>query len=152
MEVELDYLRWEPDILGPGTTEGVWAQVVGKSNCDYRPQDLGPAYSGGHQFWVQPCNLKGWVDIAIEVPRKGSYEIVIKYTKSWDYATIHAFLDGAPLGPEVDSYAPNVVPGEPLTLGKLELAAGRHVLRLQAVGHNPESKGYLMGIDHVIVR
>ena len=152
MEVELDYLRWEPDILGPGTTEGVWAQVVGKSNCDYRPQDLGPAYSGGHQFWVQPCNLKGWVDIAIEVPRKGSYEIVTEYTKSWDYATIQAFLDGAPLGPEVDSYAPNVVPGEPLTLGKLELAAGRHVLRLQAVGHNPESKGYLMGIDHVIVR
>ena len=37
-------------------------------------------------------------------------------------------------------------------LGKLDLAAGRHVLRFQAVGHNPESKGYLMGIDHVMVK
>ena len=35
---------------------------------------------------------------------------------------------------------------------RLDLSAGRHVLRFQAVGHNPESKGYLMGIDHVIVK
>ena len=53
-DVELDYIRWEPNILGPGTAEGVWAQVVGTHDCEYRPQDLGPAYSGGHQFWVQP--------------------------------------------------------------------------------------------------
>jgi hypothetical protein len=149
---ELDYLRWEPDIMGPGTAEGVWAQVVGRSRCDYRPQDLGAAYSGGHQFWVQPCELKGWVDIAIAIPRTGSYEIVAKYTKSWDYATIQASLDGKPLGSEVDTYAANVVPGEHVTLGKVELTAGRHILRFQAVGHNPESKGYLMGIDHVIVK
>ena len=36
--------------------------------------------------------------------------------------------------------------------GKADLTVGRHVLRFQAVGHNPESKGFLMGIDHVIVR
>jgi hypothetical protein len=34
----------------------------------------------------------------------------------------------------------------------MDLTAGRHVLRLQAVGHHLESKGYLMGIDHVIVK
>ncbi len=151
-EVELDYLRWEPAILGPGTAEGVWAQVVGKHDCDYRPQDLGPSYSGGHHFWVQPCNNKGWVDVAIQIPEKGSYELAAKYTKSWDYAIIQAFLDGAPLGSEVDTFAPTVVPGDSITLGKRELDAGRHVLRFQALGHNPESKGYLMGIDHVIVK
>jgi hypothetical protein len=37
-------------------------------------------------------------------------------------------------------------------IGKVDLAAGRHVLRFQAVGHHPESKGYLMGIDHVIIK
>jgi len=151
-DVELDYIRWEPSILGPGTTEGVWAHVVGKRGCDYRPQDLGPAYSDGHQFWVQPSALKAWVDIAIEVPRAGSYEFVAKYTKSWDYACIQAFFDGKPLGPEVDAYAPTVVSADPVTLGKVDLREGRHVLRFQAVGHNPQSKGYLMGIDHVIVK
>jgi hypothetical protein len=52
----------------------------------------------------------------------------------------------------VDTYAASVAPDNPLTLGKLDLTAGRHVLRFQAVGHHPESKGYLMGIDHVIVK
>lgn len=151
-DVELDYFRWEPSILGPGTAEGIWAQAVGKHHCEYRPQNLGPAYSDGHQFWVQPCSLNGWVDIALEVPRAGSYEIAVKYTKSWDYATVQARLDGKPLGPVTDTYSPTVVSADPLTLGKLNLTAGRHVLRFQAVGHNPESKGYLMGIDHVIVK
>jgi hypothetical protein len=151
-DADLDYLRWEPNILGPGTADGVWAQVVGTRGCDYRPQDLGPAYSGGHQFWVQPSSLGAWVDVAIQIPRTGSYEFVARYTKSWDYASIQAFLDGKPFGPVADTYSPTVVPGEPLTLGSPGLTAGRHVLRFQAVGHNPESKGYLMGIDHVIVK
>lgn len=151
-EVELDYIRWEPSILGPGTAEGIWAQVMGTHDCEYRAQDLGPAYSGGHQFWVQPSRLNAWVDVAIEIPRAGSYEFVARYAKSWDYASIQAFLDGAPFGPVADTYAPSVVPGDPLSLGKSDLTAGRHVLRFQAVGRNPESKGYLMGIDHVIVK
>jgi hypothetical protein len=151
-DVELDYFRWEPSILGPGTIDGVWAQVVRTRGCEYRAQDLGPAYSGGHQLWVQPCDRNGWIDIAIEIPRAGSYEFVTRYTRSWDYASIQAFLDGKPLGPVADTYAVSVAPGEPQSLGKLDLTAGRHILRFQAVGHNPESKGYLMGIDHVIVR
>ena len=151
-EVDVDYLRWEAEILGPGTAAGVWAQVVGNRDCEYGPQDLGPAYSGGHQFWVQPCRRNGWVDIALEIPRTGFYEIIVRYTKSWDYATIQASLDSKTLGSAVDTYAASVTPGEPLTLGKIELSAGRHILRFQAVGHNPESKGFLTGIDHIIVR
>jgi hypothetical protein len=151
-DLELDYLRWEPDMLGPGTAEGVWAQVAGTRDCEYRAQDLGPAYSGGHQFWVQPSRLRAWVDIALELPRAGSYDFVVKYTKSWDYASVQVFLDGQALGPVVDTYAPTVVAAEPLALGQRDLSAGRHLLRFQAIGHNPESQGYLMGIDHVVVK
>ena len=101
---------------------------------------------------MSPSALNAWVDLALEIPRAGSYELVVKYTKSWDYACIQAFLDGQPCGPIVDTYAATVVPAEPLTLGKLDLTAGRHLLRFQAVGNDPRSKGYLMGIDHVIVK
>jgi hypothetical protein len=52
----------------------------------------------------------------------------------------------------VDTYAATVLPGEPSRLGKVELGAGRHVLRFQVVGQHPQSKGYLMGIDHVVVK
>ncbi len=152
LQVGVDYLRWEPQILGPDTAEGIWAQVVGTHACEYRAQDLGTAYSGGHQFWVQPCDLNGWVDIALEIPKAGSYTVTAKYTKSWDYAIIQASMDGTALGPVVDTYAPSVVPGDAIPLGKLDLTAGRHVLRFQATGHHPDSKGYLMGIDHVVIR
>lgn len=152
LDAGFDYFRWEPSILGPGTAKGIWAHVIGKRGCDYRPQDLGSAYSGGHQFWVQPSSSNAWIDIAIEVPTGSDYEIQAKYTKSWDYANIQALLDGQPLGPVVDTYSPTVVPADPITLGKVSLSAGQHVLRFKAVGHNPESKGYLMGIDHVIVK
>jgi hypothetical protein len=151
-DVELDYIRWEPAILGPGTADGVWAQVAETHDCEYRAQDLGPAYSGGHQFWVQPSNPSAWIDIAIMIPKAATYEFVAKYTKSWDYARIQASLDGKPLGPVADTFAPTVVPADPLTLGKLELTAGSHILRFAVAGHNPESKGWLMGIDHVIVK
>ncbi|MCY2989150.1 MAG: DUF2961 domain-containing protein, partial [Planctomycetota bacterium] len=151
-DVELDYLRWEPSLVGAGTAEGIWAHVIGTHGCEYRPQDLGPAYSDGHQLWVSPSALNAWVDIALEIPRAGSYELLVKYTKSWDYACIQAFLDGQPCGSVVDTYAPTVVSAEPLTLGQVELTAGRHVLRFQAIRNNPQSKGYLMGIDHVIVK
>ncbi len=76
----------------------------------------------------------------------------MKYTKSWDYARVQAMVNGQRLGPAVDTYAETVVPADPLTLGEVRLTAGRHVLRFQAVGNNPQSKGYLMGIDHVIVK
>ena len=151
-EVDLDYFRWEPKILGPDTATGIWAEVIATHGCEYRPQDLGSAYSGGHQFWVQPCDLNGWVDIAIHLPETRPYEITAKYTKSWDYAKVQASLDGKPLGEVVDTYAETVVPGPAVTLGNQELSAGRHVLRFQAVGHNAESKGYLMGIDQVVLK
>lgn len=151
-DANLDYFRWEPALLGPGTADGVWAEVVSTHGCDYRAQDLGPAYSGGHQLWVQPSSRNAWIDIAINVPQSRSYDFIVKYTESWDYAEIQAFLDGKAFGPQVDAYSPTVVPRAPLTLGKPALNAGRHILRFQVVGHNRESKGYLMGIDHVIVR
>ncbi len=152
LAADLDYVRWEPAILGPGTAKGIWAEVLQTHDCEYRAQDLGPAYSDGHQFWVQPSALNAWVDIAIQIPESRAYQLVAKYTKSWDYATIQAFLDGKALPPVVDTYSPTVVPGDPVELGTPMLTAGRHVLRFQAVGHNAESKGYLMGIDHVIVK
>jgi hypothetical protein len=151
-EADIDYFRWEPAILGPGTAEGIWARVLETHACEYRAQDLGPNYSGGHQFWVQPSNRDAWVDIAIELQEARTYEFEMRYTKSWDYAVVQAYLDGKAMGTPIDTYAPSVTLAEPVVLGKLALEAGRHVLRFRAVDHNEQSQGYLMGIDHVIVR
>ncbi|WP_165223690.1 DUF2961 domain-containing protein [Aquisphaera insulae] len=151
-DIELDYFRWEPKILGPGSADGVLAQVLGAHDADYLIQDLGPAFSDSHQIWVRPWSKGGWAEVGLDVPRAGRYQVVVKYTKSWDYARIQASLDGAPIGPEVDTFSREITTTEPLTLAAKDLAAGRHVLRFQAVGNNPSSQGYLMGIDHIIIR
>jgi hypothetical protein len=49
--------------------------------------------------------------------RAGPYGFVVRYTRSWDYASIQAFLDGKPFGPVADTDSQTVVAGEPLTLG-----------------------------------
>ena len=151
-EVELDYFRFEPLIIGPGTAEGVWAQVVETSHCQYRIQNLGGQWLGGHQLWVQPSTQGAYVDIGLQIPAEGDYEIVVRYTTSWDYAIVQASLDGSPLGTPTDCYSARVLLAEPVTLGRLHLTAGQHLVRFQAADKNPESRGYLMGIDYLTAR
>jgi hypothetical protein len=94
------------------------------------------------------------VDIGLEIPREGDYEIAVRYTTSWDYGIVQASLDGKPMGEPADCYAPDVRLRDLLPLGTAHLTAGEHVLRFQAVDKNKESRGqgYLMGINYVTVR
>lgn len=148
----LDYFRFEPAIIGPGSTEGVWALVLKTERCEYRIQDLGSEWFGGHHLWVQPSSDGAYIDLGINIPREGEYEILVRYTTSWDYAIVKAFLDDAPLGEPVDCYTPQVLLTQPLALGRVHLTAGQHVLRFQAAGKNDASRGFLMGIDYVTVK
>jgi hypothetical protein len=150
--VGLDYFRWEPLIIHPESAEGVWARVVKTQGCQYRIQDLGDRFVGGHHLWLQPCNLNGLVDIGVTIPEEGDYTIEARYTTSRDYAVLQAFLDGKPIGDRVDLYTPTVELTQPLDLGRFHLTAGEHILRFQAVGRNDASTGYLMGIDYVLVK
>ncbi len=150
--IGLDYFRWEPKILGPGTAEGVWAQILATRRCGHTIQDMGPAYDAGHQLWINPSSAGASVDIGLHLPSEREYEIVLRVTSSWDYANIQASLDGKPVGPVLQCYSSEVKLLPPVSLGKFRLTAGRHVLRLEAAGKSPESRNYLMGIDYVDVR
>ncbi len=148
----VDWLRWEPFVLGPGTVEGVYARIVRVEGCEYRIQDLWERWSGGHHLWVQPCRKGGKVDIGLYVPRGGKYRVVVRLTTSWDYAVVRVSLDGKPLGKPIDCYTPEVRQTPEIDLGVVELNAGEHVLRLEAVGKNAKSIGYSMGLDWVALR
>ena len=96
--------------------------------------------------------LNAWVDIALEIPHSGSYQIITRYTQAADYGTVRALLDGKPIGAPVDNYHDGVILADPITLTTADLTEGRHVLRFQAISKNAKATGYLMGIDHVIVK
>jgi len=149
--VRLDYFRWEPLIIHPESAEGVWARVTATRGCQYRVQDLGPRFVGGHHLWIQPCDLHGQVDIGLSIPEEGDYALETRYTTSWDYAVLQAFLDEKPLGEPVDLYTPTVEQTPAINLGRVHLTAGEHVLRFEAIARNEASKGHLMGIDYVKV-
>jgi hypothetical protein len=151
-QVGLDYFRWEPKILGPGSAEGIWAQGLVTRGCGHTIQDLGPAYDGGHQLWINPSSAEAAVDLGLNLPEEREYEVVVRATASWDYGDIQCSLDGKAVGPVIRCYSASVKLLDPVTLGRFRLAAGRHVLRLQAAGKSPESQGYLMGIDYVDVK
>jgi hypothetical protein len=106
---------------------------------------------GGHHLWVQPSSQGAYVDIALVIPETGEYELELRYTSSWDYAIAQLSLDGEPLGDRVDMYSSQVQQIEPVSFGPLHLEAGTHTLRLEAIDQNPESAGYLMGLDYVKV-
>ncbi|MCD6350837.1 MAG: hypothetical protein J7M26_01850, partial [Armatimonadetes bacterium] len=152
--VGLDYFRFEPAIVGPGSVEALWAEVAATHGCQYRIQNLGGPgdWYLGHHLWVQPCSKGGYLDIALHVPREGDYDVEVRYTTSWDYALVQAFLNGKPLGKPVDCYTPEVRLTKPIILGRVHLKAGKNLLRFQAVGRSKDSRGYLMGIDYVSVK
>ncbi|MBM3494602.1 MAG: DUF2961 domain-containing protein, partial [Armatimonadetes bacterium] len=150
--VGLDYFRWEPQILSADSEAGVWAAVAAVRGCAYEVQPLGPAFSAGHHLWIQPSSPNASVDIEINIPTAGDYDLAVRYTKSWDYAIIQAELNGKDVGPRTDTYSPEVVLGDTVQLGRANLPAGRHILRLKAVDKNGESRGHLMGVDDLIVK
>lgn len=152
--VGLDYFRFEPVIVGPDSAQGVWAEVLATKGCRYRIQNLGGPgqWYKQHHLWVQPSGRGAYVDIGLHIPREGDYQLIVRYTTSWDYAIVQAFLNGTALGGKVDCYTPDVRLMQPLPLGRVHLKAGVNVLRFQAVDKNEASRGYLMGIDYITVK
>ena len=148
----LDYFRFDPVILGPGTPPDVWARVVRTKGCEYKSQILGPNWYSGNQLWVAPSGDGAFIDIGLELPREGDWDLACRYTTSWDYASVQPSLDGKPLGDPQDCYTKEVALAPPTDYGKIHLTAGEHILRIQAAGHNDASKGYLMGIDYVTLK
>lgn len=114
------------------------------------PQD-GP-YSGGKQILVQNKEPNGAVTLPFEVkePLKGMGEL--RLTKSWDYGIWKVSLDGKVL-PGLESkdlYNPDVQPRD-YRIGFIDLAAGEHALKFECLGKNPDSKGYFLGVDTLVV-
>jgi hypothetical protein len=51
----------------------------------------------------------------------------------------------------VDLYSERITVGD-VYAGSLSAAAGRHLLRLEGIGRNPNSKGTRLGLDSVRLR
>jgi hypothetical protein len=107
------------------------------------------------------------VNIPIDVPREGRYEVIAQVAQSYDYGDYVATLDGkltnsttltwGPLDvlpPDVEvlhNYQPETYVAVDRRLGWFDLTQGRHVITFTCVGKDPLSSGYNLGVDDVVL-
>ncbi len=107
------------------------------------------------------------INIPLDVPEKGRYEIVARIAQAPDYGDYYALLDSKPTnldnrkpetseipatGPEVfHNYLSEIYVAVDRPLGWLDLDKGRHILSFVCVGRDSRSSGYNLGINDVVL-
>ena len=144
----VDYLEIRP-CKGLTGYEGEDMRVIQIEHGAHSPQRLGNAFSHETQKFITFGNDKGRIKLGFELPKAGTYEVIMAFCKSHDYATIEATIDGKRIGPRLDTYSPTIVHTGPIKFGQLDLKASPHELEFRVVGKNAKSSGYYMGFDYL---
>jgi hypothetical protein len=120
-------------------------------------QDMKPwpngRWSGNAQMHGHPTTKGAWLDLAVPIPKDGTYLLVAHMTRAPDYGIVRFSLAGKVLGASFDGYDPEVVSPVPVSLGRVELKKGTAVLRLETVDANPKATAnrYYWGLDCLVL-
>jgi hypothetical protein len=108
-------------------------------------------WSGDKQLFWNGAKPGDRLELEIDVPTAGEYDVQAVFTMARDYAVIQPSLDGEKLGNAIDLYNfPDVITTGVLTLGKRKLAAGKHRLALEITGANPSAvPAHFVGLDYL---
>lgn len=106
----------------------------------------------GPQLLYMPSEAAGaWLEIPFEVTKKEPLRLLLNATKSYDFGRYQAYLDGQKVGGVLDFYNADVASQE-YHLLDFWPEPGRHTLRLEWVGKNPQSTGFYLGLESVRLR
>lgn len=114
-----------------------------QSNC------CGVTWSDNRQVWFQAERPGDRYTLAFDVPRAGTYDLTLVYTKAWDFGIHTQQLDGAPLGGPYDHSVPSGVSVDRKSYGDVTLSAGRHQLTFTVTGKADTSPRYGFGLDSI---
>jgi hypothetical protein len=131
-----------------GGTEGVAAVAQGGFDPGL--------WSGDQQLWVQTQRVGDYIELEIPVEDREPQRLTVYATRSWDYAIVRFFVNGARVGDDVDLFnaeGREVAATGPIDLGEVRPEAGRLILRIEVVGSNEQSAepGTYFGIDCVVL-
>ncbi len=148
--ISLDYFMLRR-IIVKGAIEGETSKVLDSKGAGTTVQALGwgdEQWNGGAQLWLPNTrDPEGFMTIEAEVPQDGKYRLAVYLTTARDYAICQVLMDGQKVGEPIDCYTPDVRWRGKVDLGLVELKAGAHQLRFQSSGKNPQSVGYMIGLD-----
>jgi hypothetical protein len=148
-------------------------QIEVENNIKEVTTEKGEASVQKEVFWskdllfLQAQGVGAAMNIPIDVPKDGFYEVISEIAQAPDYGDYVATLDGkqtnstmitwGPLetpAPPVEvfhGYQPEIFVGVDHRLGWFKLSQGRHVLGFKCVGKDPQASGYNLGIDAVVL-
>jgi tetratricopeptide (TPR) repeat protein/tRNA A-37 threonylcarbamoyl transferase component Bud32 len=113
---------------------------------------FGPCWSEDSQLWWVPQTTGARLTLLIDVQQSGQYMIVGQFTKARDYGRFQLAVNGQRVGDPFDGFNPgqhphDVIHSGPVTLGSAALRSGTNRLVFEVVGKDPDSIGFLVGID-----
>lgn len=122
-------------------------------------------YAGPQTLYLPKQQEDAWIEVPFEVKEKEPLRLVLNMTTSYDFGKYQAYLVTLPgpgespanppgplkVGGPLDFYSDKVLNRE-FHLLDFWPEPGSYVLRLECVGKNPKSDGYLLGIESVRLR
>lgn len=106
----------------------------------------------GPQLLYKPQQAEGaWIEIPFEVQKKEPLRLLLNLTKSYDFGTYQASLNGVKLRGELDLFSAKIINVE-VHLLDFWPEPGPYTLRLECVGKNSRSEGYYCGLESVRLR
>jgi hypothetical protein len=140
----------------PGILEGeglIDTATVSAGNLDIQDMSVWDAdWSNAAQLWWLGASLGARLTLSVPSTSAGEKEVVLYITRAVDYGDFTVRVNGVPVGGTVSGYSKDVVPSGAVVLGKAAFKAGANTLILEIVGKDDRSKGYLVGIDGIVLR
>jgi hypothetical protein len=107
------------------------------------------------------------INIPINIPESGRYEMVIEVAQAPNYGDYEAFVDGKPTNvdtrkpatseipfpglPVFHNYLPEIYVAVVRPLGWFDMTRGRHTISLLCVGKDERSAGFDVGVNDVVL-
>ncbi|MBE6768302.1 MAG: DUF2961 domain-containing protein [Ruminococcaceae bacterium] len=109
-------------------------------------------FSGGKQLF-SGISVQSTAEATLQFTADTDYEGVLSAVlcTAADYATVQLLLDGELLGDPIDCYNTRVYRSAVTPLGNVSLTKGVHELTIRVVGKNEASRGYLFGLDCLVM-
>jgi hypothetical protein len=134
---------------------------------DGKPEVQREVFWGRDLLFFHANGAGARIELPLDVPEDGFYELVTQAAHAPDYGDYRALLDGAPVDAQADlehepganngggtlirTWGPELYVAEDHLLGWHKLTKGRHVLTFICAGKDTRSMGYNLGIDTFIL-
>jgi hypothetical protein len=108
-------------------------------------------WSGDSQLWWTADKPNGAMTFQLPAPEAGTYQVTVYLTKAGDYGKFRVSVNGKAFPGEINLYNDGVEATGPLNVGPVRLKAGDNEITVTNIGKDPASKGYMFGLDCVVL-